>query len=60
MDNRFDGTLLQEGKEILSRKEGGGHGIGISSVRSVCEKYGGSLQLKTEGDMFMAGIVINL
>lgn len=60
VDNRFDGTLLQEGKEILSRKEGGGHGIGISSVRSVCEKYGGSLQLKTEGDMFMAGIVINL
>ncbi len=60
IDNRFDGTLLKEGEDIVSRKESGGHGIGIHSVRSVCEKYGGVLQLDTDGDMFMAGIVIGI
>lgn len=60
VDNRFDGTLRKNGEEIESRKEGDGHGIGIHSVRSVCEKYGGIMQLETEGDMFMAGVVIGI
>lgn len=58
VDNRFDGTLLTENGAYLSRKEGDGHGIGIGSVRAVCEKYGGVLQLETEDDLFMAGVAI--
>ncbi len=58
VDNRFDGTLKTDNGAYLSRKEGTGHGVGIGSVRAVCEKYGGVLQIETEGDMFMAGVVI--
>ena len=58
VDNRFDGTLLTENGSYLSRKEGVGHGIGIGSVRAVCEKYGGVLQLEVDGDMFMAGVFL--
>lgn len=58
VDNRFEGALRVENGEYLSRKEGGGHGVGIGSVRAVCEKYGGVLQIETDGDMFMAGVVI--
>ncbi len=60
VDNRFDGKLLEENGAFLSRKHGAGHGIGIESVRAVCEKYGGVLQIETQGDMFMAGVVIGL
>lgn len=56
VDNRFDGTLLTENGAYLSRKEGAGHGVGIGSVRAVCEKYGGVLQLEVDGDLFMAGV----
>ena len=60
VDNRFDGTLSEENGEYLSRKEGEGHGLGLASVRAVCEKYGGVLQLETDNDLFMAGVVIGL
>ena len=60
VDNRFDGTLLQSEDRLLSRKEEQGHGIGLSSVRAVCKKYGGVLQLEQSGDLFMAGVVIGL
>lgn len=60
VDNHFDGTLIKEDEDIVSRKEGGGHGIGLHSVRSVCEKYGGVMQIEVEGNMFMLGIVIGI
>lgn len=56
VDNRFDGTLCTDHGAYLSRKEGMGHGIGIGSVRAICEKYGGVLQIEVDGDMFMAGV----
>ena len=58
VDNRFDGTLNMENGNYISRKQGDSHGVGIGSVRAVCEKYGGVLQLETDGDMFMAGVVV--
>lgn len=60
VDNRFDGNVIKEGERFLTRKEDKGHGIGLASVRAICKKYNGVLQLETEGDLFMAGVVIGL
>lgn len=60
VDNRFDGTVLQEDGRYVTRKEEVGHGIGLSSVKTVCKKYDGVLQLETKEDLFLAGIVIGL
>lgn len=60
VDNRFDGKLVQNEGRLLSRKKEEGHGIGISSVRAVCKKYNGVLQLEQSDDLFMAGVVIGL
>ena len=60
VDNRFDGTVLQEDGRYVTRKEEMGHGIGLSSVKTVCKKYDGVLQLETKEDLFLAGIVIGL
>lgn len=60
VDNRFDGTLILDNEQYRSRKDGPGHGLGISSVRAVCKKYNGILQLEHRDDLFMAGVVIGL
>ncbi|MDO4548749.1 MAG: GHKL domain-containing protein [Clostridia bacterium] len=60
VDNRFDGVLKTQNGAYLSRKEGSEHGLGLSSVKAVCEKYGGVLQLEADGGLFMAGVVIGL
>lgn len=46
--NRFRGELIPDGKNFYSSKEKGRHGIGLSSVRSMAEKYGGDVWLNTE------------
>lgn len=46
--NRYEGDLVPDGKNFYSSKEKGRHGIGLSSVRSMAEKYGGDVWLKTE------------
>ena len=60
IDNRFDGTLKKEDDRYLTRKEEKDHGIGLSSVRTVCKKYNGILQLETKDDLFLSGVVIGL
>lgn len=60
VENRYDGTLVQDSGNYISRKSGEGHGIGIASVRAVCEKYDGILQIETDGDTFLAGVVIGI
>lgn len=57
VDNRFDGRLIGEQGAYRTRKPGDGHGYGLASVRAVCEKYKGVLQIEQEGDLFMAGVV---
>ena len=62
VDNSFNNEQLHTGtvqiQQLSSRKQTAGHGIGISSVQAVCEKYGGVLQLEVQDDVFMAGVVI--
>lgn len=58
VDNRFDGALRQENGAYASRKAGEGHGLGLASVRAVCEHCGGVLQIDTDGDMFLAGVFV--
>lgn len=60
IDNRFDGTVKKENDRYLTRKEEKDHGIGLSSVRTVCKKYNGILQLETKDDLFLSGVVIGL
>lgn len=58
IDNRFDGTLNSSAGDFVSRKEGDNHGMGISSISSVCKKYDGVYNIDVDGDMFMSGLVI--
>lgn len=59
VDNSFDGKIKYQGEKILSRKRNNSEGLGISSMKNVCEKYGGSASFKANGNIFEAGFILN-
>lgn len=62
IENTFDGEIIPENKRnFRTRKNNSNyHGIGISSVRTVVEKYKGSFDIQTDNSIFRAGITIPL
>lgn len=46
------------GENGLPATDRPGHGVGLASVRSVAERYGGMLDVRVEGDEFLAGVVL--
>ena len=59
ISNRFDFILKQVDGKMITRKENSSiHGIGISSVQSVVNKYEGLIELKQEEDMFIVNALL--
>lgn len=52
VQNSFDGAVLVKGEQLLSRKRENEAGLGIQSMRSVCQRYQGQLQLSWEENTF--------
>jgi hypothetical protein len=59
IDNSFDGTYTEKGGEFYSRKRPG-KGVGISSVRAVVERYGGSLKYEVANGVFMTSLYVKM
>ncbi|MEA5016717.1 MAG: GHKL domain-containing protein [Candidatus Limiplasma sp.] len=59
MDNSFDGALLRQGKEYLSRKREGA-GIGLASLERVAEKNGGQAYFEPQGDVFHSSVILRM
>ena len=59
--NAFDGYLRMENKRYVSRKQDGRNGIGIDSIRAVCDKYDGTANFYIhEGNLFRGDIFLSL
>lgn len=57
VDNTFDGRLLVEDGEFLSRKRKNGQkGVGLASVAAVAEKYDGALQCEEKDGWFLVSV----
>lgn len=52
ISNSFDGSVLEEGGRMLSRKRGNRSGVGIDSMRNVCEKYGAAMDIRYDENTF--------
>ena len=48
MENSFDGYMQTKGGKYLSRKKTNREGIGLSSVKAIAVKYGGSAEFKSD------------
>lgn len=57
MQNSFDGVVEKQGDIIMSRKRSGRHGVGLNSMKEICEKYGGTMETSHDENVF-TGIFI--
>lgn len=59
IQNSFDGIIKQESGKILSRKRRNQEGIGISSMKTICEKYDGTMQTEYKNNIFSVMFLLN-
>lgn len=55
--NPYEG-VIKLNKNGLPRSGKAGHGIGLSSVQAVVGRYGGTLEISTDDNMFTAGVLM--
>lgn len=60
IDNSFDGMILKKEEKILSRKRNNEEGIGIRSMKQICEKYNGTCRFAADGNQFQASFMIHI
>ena len=59
VDNSFDGRLFQENGKIYSKKrQNKQEGIGILSMKKLCEKHGGASRFEAVGNRFQASFIL--
>lgn len=58
VQNTFDGKVETNQDTLLSRKRVNSEGIGLSSMQSVCGKYGGTMETKWDENTFTVLFVL--
>ena len=58
IDNSFNGKLLKKSGKFVSEKPDGG--IGVTSVKSVVQKYKGESRFEAKDNIFQASLMLNL
>ena len=59
LENYFDGSLqMRDGLPKTRKADAQNHGYGVKSIRSIVRKYGGSMMIRTEGQIFYLEIII--
>lgn len=58
VENKFDGVYKKINNKIFSRKEEGREGVGLASVKAIADRYGGSTNFFSEGDVFHSQVFI--
>ena len=60
VDNSFDGIVIKRDDKILSRKRDNKEGLGIRSMKQICEKYDGISRFEAEEYQFEASFMIRV
>lgn len=58
--NTYEGEIIRKGETLISTKKNAteAHGIGLSNVRRVIEKYDGEMMIDTEDNLFNVHIIV--
>ncbi len=60
-ENPYEGELIrQDGELKTTKKDTARHGIGLSSVKHICKKYNGSLEVETADNLFRVSVLLNV
>ena len=57
-ENVFEGSLTIKDGLPKTDKQGSGHGFGLRSVERTAKRYGGTLAICTEGQIFKLTVVM--
>ncbi len=58
-ENWFGGSLERKDGEIVTTKsDKQNHGYGLKSMAAIARKYGGSMKVKTEDNLFQVNILL--
>lgn len=60
IDNTFDGIIRQDKSGRYLSTKANGSGLGLASVKSIVERYNGSIDIHHEDEMFRVSIMMNL
>lgn len=60
VSNTFDGRVKQGKDGLLSTKQETGHSVGMSSMRSICQRYGGSFAAEWDENTFTVILMLPL
>lgn len=60
IENTFTGTIKKDLSGVLFSSKHIGYGIGVESVKSIAEKYGGAYRSEVKDGMFMSSVLLNL
>lgn len=60
IDNTFTGNVKKDINGVLFSSKHIGFGIGVESVKSIAEKYGGTYRSEIKDGMFMSSVMLNL
>ena len=59
VQNNFDGKVKIVGETIFSRKSEDRIGVGLKTIRSVCEKYGGMMKTEWDENIFTVLMILS-
>lgn len=60
-ENPYEGQLIEQNGELkTTKKDTTRHGIGLASVKHICKKYNGSVELETENQLFRVSVLLNV
>lgn len=58
-ENYFEGSVkMEEGVPVTTKEDKDSHGFGMKSIRFIVEKYGGTLAVGTDNNLFSINILI--
>ena len=59
LENYFDGSIrMQDGLPQTRKPDKQNHGYGVKSIRNIVRKYGGTMDIRTEGQIFCLEMLI--
>ncbi len=59
VENYYEGTItLREGLPVTSKGDKREHGIGVRSIRTLAQRYGGEISIQTEDQIFSLQILL--
>ena len=57
--NSYDGVVVEKKGKIMSTKRENRVGVGLLSIKSVCQKYGGDMQVNHDENTFSVMMLLN-